>query len=187
MDFTRYNLSKYINVTNDLIIDTLKLYDTSAKSKIITTMELGFPNDVIRLAGGFGVGLYIQWDACIPFIPIDTTVSVCSTSLFTLSNDIEEKITPASIQNIQEQILRHGFRPNFDRGNHFIIYAKSRISNQYFLILHSDAYNAGYESMFPEFGNWYYNHIKILTKGNRYLRYIINVNKLRVNIRWEAW
>jgi len=173
MDFTRNNLSKYINFTNELIIDALKLYDASAESKIITTMELGFPNDIIRLAGGFGTGLYVQWNACIPFIPIDTTVNVCTTSLFTLSNDIEEKITPALIQNIQEQILLYGFKPNFNRGNHFIIYAKSRVSKQYFLILHSDTYSDGYESMSPEFKNWYYNDIKVLNKGNRYLRYII--------------
>lgn len=173
MDFTQGNLSKYINVTNELITDALKLYDTAAKSKIVTTMELGFPNDIIRLAGGFGTGLYIQWDSCIPFIPVDTTVNVCTTSLFTLSNDMEEKITPALIQNIREQILQRGFRPNFDRGNHFIIYAKSRISNQYFLVLHSDTYHDGYESMSPEFENWYYNDIKILIKDGRYLRYII--------------
>jgi hypothetical protein len=173
MDFTRENLLEFTNTTNDLIIEALKLYDALAKSKIITTMELGFPNDIIRLAGGFGTGLYIQWDACIPFIPVDTTVNVCTTSIFTLSNDIEEKITPSLIQNVQEQILQRGFRSNFDRGNHFIIYAKSRVSNQYFLILHSDAYANGYESMSPEFNNWYYNDIKILTKGGRYLRYII--------------
>jgi len=173
MDITYNNLSKYINITNNLISDALKLYDTSAKSKIITTMELGFPNDVIRLAGGFGTGLYIHWETCIPFIPIDTTVNVCTTSLFVLSNDIEEKITPVFIKNINEQILRRGFRANFDRGNHFIIYAKSRISDQYFLILHSDTYNDGYESMSPELNNWYYNDIKMLVKGNRYLRYII--------------
>jgi hypothetical protein len=173
MDITQDNLSKYINVTNELIIDALKLYDTSAESKIITTMELGFPNDIIRLAGGFGIGFYVQWNASIPFIPIDTTVNVCTTSLFTLSCNIEEKITPILIQKVQEQILQCGFRANFNRGNHFIIYTKSRISNQYFLILHSDAYIDGYESMTPELNNWYYNDIKILTKGNRYLRYII--------------
>jgi hypothetical protein len=173
MDTTRDILSKYISTTNELIIDALKLYDSSATSKIITTMELGFPNDVIRLAGGFVTGLYVKWDAGIPFIPIDTTVNVCTTSLFKLSNDIGKKITPELIQNVHEQLLQLGFRSNFDRGNHFIIYAKSRISNQFFLILHSDTYKEGYESMSPEINNWYFNDIKILTKGNRYLRYII--------------
>jgi len=173
MELTYNNLSKYFNVTNELIIDVLRLYDVSAQSQIINTTELGFPNDVIRLAGGFGIGHYIHWDASIPFIPIDTTVNVCTTSLFTLSNNIEKKITPKLIQNIQEQILLRGFYPNFDRGNHFIIYAKSRMSNKYFLILHSDAYKSGYESMSPEAENWYYKDIKIFTKDNRYLRYII--------------
>jgi hypothetical protein len=170
-DFTSDNLLKYFNITNKLIVEALRLYDASAQSQIINTMELGFPNDVIRLAGGFGIGHYIHWNACIPFIPIDTTVNVCTTSLYTISNNIE--ITPALIQNTQEQILQRGFYSNFNRGNHFIIYAKSRMSNQYFLILHSDAYRSGYGSMSPEYGNWYYEDIKIFTKGNRYLRYII--------------
>jgi len=172
MDLTREVLSKFISVTNELITDALRLYDPSSKSEIITTMELGFPNDIIRLAGGFGIGLCVKWDSSISFIPVDTTVNVCTTSLFTLSGDIREKITPILLKNIEDKILQSGFRPNFTRGNHFIIYAKSRFSNQYYLILHSDTYNDGYESLSPESGNWYYNDIKTLIKGNRYLRYI---------------
>jgi hypothetical protein len=172
MSFTKDLLSRHIAQTNILVRNSLSLYDPSATSKMIGTMELGFPNDVIRLAGGFATGLYLEWMSSMPFIPVDATVNVCTTSVFLLSEDIYNNLTVLKFQGLNNFLSDFELTSNFHRGNHFVIYAKSRKTKQCFLILHSDAYKTGFDSISPEPENWYYDNLSVYTEEERYLRYI---------------
>ncbi len=172
-DYARITLTKHINTTNNLLKKTLHIFDSNANSEIIGTLELGYPNDVIRLAGGFAIGLMVKWEASIPFIPVDTTVNVCTTTICEIDHNLINDFNLHLIKNISEKISCSSFSFNFYRGNHFISLLKGENNDKYYIILHSDAYRKGYDSISPLKGNWYFDDIKVYEDNNRYLRYII--------------
>lgn len=171
-DKTHVQLTKYLQNTETTFNKLLSPYGGHATIK--STLDLGFPHDVIRIAGGFATGAYVKWQSNCPIIPVDTCVNVCSCSFFEIDDDIlilfDNKVFNELINKLNSGI----FIWNFHRGNHFISYLKSRISGKRYLLLHSSAseFKNNYNGLYPVKSNWYFDDIKVFNHGNNYIRYI---------------
>ena len=182
-DSTQKLLLPYIRNTEKLLNNLVKKYDAKAIARIYPSLDIGIPNNVIRLAGGFATGMLIVWKCGTPIIPIDTTVNVCSSSFYqfdpaalkgTLVKDFfnEKKINSIINNGSKEE----GLAFSFNTGNHFLLLCKNRKSNMYYLVLHSSAkqFKDTYLGLYPRANNWYANYIKTYkdNESNRYLRYL---------------
>lgn len=176
-DQTQSVLLPYIKKTEELLNKIVKHYDVREKSGavIIPSLDLGYPNNVMRLAGGFATGMLIDWECGTPIVPIDATVNVCSSSVFKI------KPTEEFLDNIQGEIksatgyagANLGYSFSFESGNHFLIIAKDN-EGSYYLVMHSSAkeLKESYFGLYPTEGNWYSSQIKTIYDGDRYIRYI---------------
>jgi hypothetical protein len=175
-DKTQQYLVDYLNTTQDIMLAALKQYDNTASVNIVPTYDLGFPHDLIRIAGGFATGMFIDWKCSVPFIPVDTSVNVCSTTFFQVDNDISNRLTEKYFNEFRKKIEDGcSYLFNFHRGNHFIIFSKSVKSGKSYLILHSSAseFKKELNGLYPNNNNWYFKDIKTYFAKGRYLRYLI--------------
>lgn len=173
---------------------------------IFPSLDLGFPNNVQRLAGGFATGMLIMWKCKTPILPVDATVNVCSSSVFELSNFksfMEDKEFEHYIEDIIfEATKEKGYLFSFDSGNHFLMIAQDILSKKKYLVLHSSAnkFKDSYMDLYPVENNWYSNYIKTYPSpyvSERYIRYIKdyaatyfieNAHKLeKYNIQIHKW
>lgn len=145
----------------------------------ITAMpDLGLANNPIRMNGGFFTGMYIEWKADIPFVPVDATVNSCGVSIFALKRPLSPAEFLAGVERAKEQAGKFGYRWNFERGNHFIILCQT-CKNEYFAVLHAsaDEYKKSLpdHALYPVPGVWYEPEIKtVLSESSgRYLRYLV--------------
>lgn len=179
-DYTQKIILSHLETTEWLISKVAsKLSNANKNANIIAMPDLGFPRNVGRILGGFYTGALYSWDSNIPIIPIDATVNSCGVSVFKLKYEIEKKEDFIDIINNGIQKSNNSsYDWNFNEGNHFINYGiiknSSTLNPGNYIVMHSSAsefkkYNNG---LYPIIGNWYYNNIKILTEGNRYIRYI---------------
>lgn len=160
--------------TDNLLNEAIHKYDTNGYANIALSLDIGFPNNVARAAGGFLTGSYINWNCETPFIPIDTTVNVCSSTIVKL----KDRLTNLSKEEFQKRINLMQFDVgnynwNFDSGNHFIIIGDDGISS--YLLMHSSAseYKKQLDiGLYPVKNNWYWDSIKVYKSDSRYLRYI---------------
>lgn len=180
-------LLPYLQVTNHLFQQVVKKHDQSENSysRIFPSLDLGFPNNVQRLAGGFATGMLVTWNCGIDIVPIDATVNVCTSSVFKLSAfnpvdldqpNVMKKKLKELFHNASEQ---KGYSFSFTSGNHFLMIAKEQGSeghDDYYLVLHSSANELknSYLGLYPVEGNWYASKIKTLhtDSGDRYIRYL---------------
>lgn len=142
------------------------------KAKIESMEDLGIPNNIVRMKGGFFTGCFIEWDCDVPFIPVDTTVNACGVSIFKL------KIKKCSANDFrllveQARLLYNNFEWNFTNGNHFISLCKNE-TNELFLVIHAsdNTYKYGKDGLYPYNSPWYEKNIQCFIEGDRYLRYI---------------
>ena len=176
-DNTQKVLLPYIKKTENLLNSVIKKYDKRQESGaiVIPSLDLGYPNNVMRLAGGFATGMLIDWECGTPIIPVDATVNVCSSSVFKLQiTDVYFDDFKEFIKNIfANAVSECGYSFSFDSGNHFLMFATDE-SGEYYLILHSSAkeMKESYFGLYPKEGNWYHSKIKKYEDNNRYLRYI---------------
>lgn len=168
-------LLPFIKVTQDLLYDVLSSYDRSAECRITPAVDLGFPHDVVRIAGGFPTGAFVEWKCKIPFIPIDTTVNIDTSSVFTLEDDISDEINDSTFETLKNKMIESSYLFNFHKGNHFISFCCSEKTNNPLLIIHSNEkeFKYQYNGLMPVKGNWFVDDIKVYIKENRYLRYLI--------------
>lgn len=171
-DSTQQELQKYLNRTEETFNKLLSTYEGQASIK--SSLDLGFPHDVIRIAGGFATGAYVEWNSSQPIIPVDTCVNVCSCSIFELDNDIIDIFNDATFTSINSKLQNGIYVSNFHRGNHFISYINSIITGKKYLLLHSSAseFKSNFNGLYPIKDNWFFDKIKIFTNGNSYIRYI---------------
>lgn len=181
-DRTQEVLLKYIKETEKLLNRAVKKYDKREESGavIIPSLDLGYPNNVMRLAGGFATGMLIDWDCGTAFVPIDATVNVCTSSVF--------KITPDKglLENFEEFVKRVseteatnlGYSFNLRSGNHFLMLAKDE-EGEYYLVIHSSVkeMKESYLGLYPSEKNWYSSRVKAdppesVQSKERYIRYI---------------
>lgn len=172
-DYTQVVLKDYLTNTEQVINKLLsKEFSGSARIKFVS--DLGFPHDVIRIAGGFATGVFVDWTTNAPFIPVDTCVNVCSTSFFEVKDDITNLFNDEYFDLINRKFAHSIYISNFHRGNHFIAYLNSIIDGKKYLLLHSSAneYKDNFNGLYPVEGNWYFDKIKVFSDEKTYIRYL---------------
>lgn len=184
LDKTQNTLLSYIKTTTEMMNNVVKQYDRRPQSGaiIIPSADLGYPNNIQRLAGGFATGMFIDWECGTPLVPIDATVNVCSSSVFRVSIP-EELLHNLSINfvntlegKLNEITKETGYSFSFTSGNHFLMIAKDD-EDEYYLVLHSSARELkdSYLGLYPSENNWYSSKVKTYIYPDaegRYLRYI---------------
>lgn len=216
-DDTQRVLLPYIMKTKELFESAIKKYDSSIVKigtkemqrsgvMIFPSLDLGFPNNIQRLAGGFATGMMVMWKCGTPIVPVDATVNVCSSSVFELydfNTDMEDKTFIKYIDDIIFKATKEkGYSFSFDSGNHFLMIAQDISSKQLYLVLHSSAneFKDSYMGLYPVENNWYSNCIRTNPSPyapKRYIRYIKdhdatyfieNAHKLeKYNIQIHNW
>lgn len=191
-DDTQKVLLPYIRKTKDLFESAIRKYDSSivrigtkesyrSGVMVFPSLDLGFPNNVQRLAGGFATGMLIMWKCGTPIVPIDATVNVCSSSVFKLDGFDTQMEDDAFVKYIDDIMIRatkvEGYSFSFDSGNHFLMIAQDIDSKQLYLVLHSSAkeFKNSYMGLYPVENNWYSTRIRTNLSPNtpeRYIRYI---------------
>jgi hypothetical protein len=167
-------LFDWLNGTEKILQSAVFRLDRNATARITPSIDIGLPDDVVRISGGFLTGCFVEWSCNIPFVPIDTTVGVCTSSVYCFS----KKLIHFSLDDFEKKInqlieARNDFSWNFNSGNHFIILAESEDVN--YLVMHSSASEFKKDmdrGLYPVPNNWYWNSIETLVDGNRYLRFI---------------
>lgn len=180
-DNTQRTLLPYIRQTENMLTHVIKTkYDSRKESGaiIIPSLDLGYPNNVQRLAGGFATGMFIHWECGTPLIPVDATVNVCSSSIYRLTHYSEE--LTSNFCTYLERIMQfaseqYGYSYSFTSGNHFLMVAQDNSDpDALYLVMHSSANELknSFLGLYPVENNWYAKSIKTYYDGNRYLRYI---------------
>lgn len=172
-DSTQAILMNYLSDTEQLM-NRLLLKNFSGVARIKTVLDLGFPHDIIRIAGGFATGVFVDWTSNKPFIPVDTCVNVCSVSFFEVKDDITHLFNDDYFDSIKNRLANGIYISNFHRGNHFIAYLNSIVDGKKYLLLHSSAneYKENYNGLYPVEHNWYFDKIKVFSDGKSYIRYL---------------
>ena len=175
-------LLPYLWETQKLFDEAIRKHDHCKESycRLFPSLDLGFPNNIQRLAGGFATGMLVTWQCGIDIVPIDATVNVCTSSVFKLDSFSEDILkdgvtTQNFIEKCFEEATDKGYSFSFTSGNHFLIIAKDKETQEYYLVLHSSANELknSYMGLYPVEGNWYANEIKIIEgKNGRYFRYL---------------
>lgn len=171
-------LLKYLKATQEILDVVIQQHDKNGYARIIPSVDLGMPNNVTRIAGGFLTGALYDWKCSVPIIPVDATVNTCTSSIFSLAA-FDEAISDAAfskcIHTLTERANENGYALNFLSGNHFLTIAKDD-SGHYYLVLHSSAKECKEScfGLYPSERVWYKDYIKtyINKDQNRYLRYI---------------
>ena len=172
-DETQRVLGEYLSKT-ELLMNELLSKKFSGFAQVRVTTDLGFPHDVIRIAGGFATGVHVSWESKRPFVPVDTCVNVCSASFFEIDRDILDLFTDDYMNSVRERLSQGIYISNFHRGNHFISYLRSRETGKLFLLLHSSAneFKDNFNGLYPVKGNWYFDKIKVYSNGKTYINYL---------------
>lgn len=186
-DNTQQYLLDYIKKTEELLRGVVEKYSSASvngeklsDAKIYPSLDLGFPNNAVRLAGGFATGMLVTWKCGTPIVPVDATVNVCSSSVFELPDynmDQTDKEFVEAIKRLIQEATQEGYAFNFSSGNHFLMIAEDEDRKKY-LVLHSSAkeFKDSYIGLYPTEGNWYNEKIRTYptpyVHGERYIRYL---------------
>ena len=170
-DETRLAILPHLEKTAQLIAGVLKqLNKRDCACKITPLEDLGIPNNVTRMQGGFYTGCLVEWESDIPFVPVDTTVNACGVSVFELDKNVSVQEFINGV-NKAKQVFDKTW--NFDNGNHFISLCRDKLGANYLVIHASDnTYKYGKIGLYPYNEPWYESQIQTFTQGDRYLRYI---------------
>lgn len=182
-DDTQKILLPYIKETEEMFTEAIKKHDRSEHSfcRLYPSLDLGFPNNVRRLAGGFATGMLVTWNCGVDMVPIDATVNVCTSSVFKLDRiDMQWLNDPQSFYDLVDEYAKEagekkGYSFSFLSGNHFLTIAKDKDREDYYLVLHSSANELkhSYMGLYPVEDNWYSKSIKHINGNNgRYFRYL---------------
>lgn len=145
-DVTQQMLLPYVKETGKLLDALVKRYDKGGSAYVIPSLDIGMPNNILRLGGGYATGMMLVWKCGTPIVPIDTTVNVCSSSYYSFDRRLiknkgithffnEQKI----MELIRKGSEKEGLAFSFSTGNHFLMLAQSRKTKRLYMILHSSA------------------------------------------------
>ena len=173
-DETQKILYNYLCETKDVFKELLLQKYGYGDVNIIAGLDFGFPHDVIRIAGGFATGVYVQWECKEPFVPVDTCVNDCAVTFFEVDRDIGFVFDKDYIDEFQKRMTDTIYKLNFHRGNHFILYVRSIYTGKKYLVFHSSAneFKDNYNGLYPTEKNYIYNCTKVYEHSNRYIRYV---------------
>lgn len=182
-DSTQKMLLPYVKETERLLNGLVKKYDEYGEAHIFPSLDIGFPNNVLRLAGGFATGMLVVWKSGTPLVPVDTTVNVCSSSYYefpisALNGRSIQTVFNSKIINdiITNGSVNEGLAFSFNTGNHFLLLSRGRESGNYYLVLHSSAkqYKDSFLGLYPKPNNWYFDFVKPYEDkvSGRYINYL---------------
>lgn len=174
IDATQDKLIPYLKETNIIMNELLSRTPFNGSARIICNLDLGFPHDVIRIAGGFATGIYVSWDTYVPFIPIDICMNACTVSIYKLDRIKADFFNEKRITDVLGNLTNSSYIANFHRGNHFVSYVESNIDSSRYIMIHSSAaeFETLYNGLYPVEGNYFYSKIKTYYSKNRYIRYL---------------
>lgn len=178
-DFAQEFLIPYITETERIFRNALRTLDRSADCRIVGAADLCIPHDVIRLAGGFATGCFVEWSCDVPVIPVDTTVNIDTSSIFYIDEDLGGQFTPETFADLIEVTTSgSSYVWNFNKGNHFISLARQRSDGQLALIFHSNEKEFKYQTngLVPVPGNWFWDDIQVFRSDDRYIRLLVGAN-----------
>lgn len=178
-DDTQDVLLPYLSETERLLEKLVTDHDPHGWAKIIPCNDLGFPNNITRIAGGFLTGAYYNWSCAVPIVPVDATVNTCTSSIFKLDNvdfqTLDFQTFEAVVRKVCHNAMESGYAFSFESGNHFLMIAQDE-NGTYYLVLHCSAKQAKEScfGLYPSDRAWYRNKIKTIYNEDqtRYLRYI---------------
>ena len=173
-DKTQEVLCTFLKETEGIFSHLLDSHGFCGEAKIIPSVDLGFPHDVIRVSGGFATGAFVQWESKMPIVPVDTCVNVCSASFYELSDSILSFFDEDEYGKFNGQLGQGIYISNFHRGNHFISLLESTLTGKFFLVLHSSAseFKKNYNGLYPSLESRFREKVKTHYSKGRYLRYI---------------
>jgi hypothetical protein len=174
-DIAHRLLLPFIEETEELLNSALSSLDSNATCRIVPAPDLGFPHDVIRIAGGFPTGCLVEWNCSTPFIPIDTTVNIDTSSIFVLDQDISSDIDAGLFEWLGQRFETSSYVFNFHKGNHFISFGRTATADTPILVIHSNEkeFKYQYNGLMPGEDNWFADQVRVLRRNNRYIRYIV--------------
>ena len=178
-DDTQKVLLPYLLKTEDLLNKLVQIHDSSGWAKIIPCSDLGFPNNIMRISGGFLTGAYYNWSCAVPIVPIDATINTCTSSVFELKGFDSDSFDDISFTNTVKKVcasaMESGYAFSFESGNHFLMISKDD-SGRYYLVMHCSAKQAKEScfGLYPSERVWYKDKIKTLYSDDqtRFIRYI---------------
>ena len=166
-DNTQKEILKHLETTSKLLSKVgTQLSGTQRESMIYAMPDLGIAQNGTRMLGGFYTGACYSWNSDVPFVPVDTTVNVCGTTVYKLNQNITaqefQKRLDSAMQNrdtylkyasthLPSQILdsidlerADKFYWNYNVGNHFAILAEQNDDNSelpkgQYMIVHASA------------------------------------------------
>ena len=173
-DSTQSYLIEVLRETEELLHEALRTIDSESRCQIVPAADLGFPHDVIRIAGGFATGCFVEWKCGEPFVPVDTTVNIDTSSVYKLDKNIIESITEETFQDLVDKLEKSSYINNFQKGNHFISFGLAVETDEPYLIIHSNEKEFKYQfnGLMPVVGNWFMDDVLTYRRGNRYIRYL---------------
>lgn len=204
-DDTQKMILEHLDGTCKLLSNVgTKLSKEKKEARIYAMPDLGIAQNGMRMIGGFYTGACYTWQSDVPFIPVDATVNVCGTAVYKLNKNISNEefverlnsvmdnrntylnflntYLPKNILNSIDVSDVNKFYWNYNKGNHFVIFAESDGKNELekgqYMLVHASAIEFKKDNLnvglYPVEGNWFYNDIKIEydERTNRYLRYI---------------
>ena len=179
IDDTQKILLPYLAETENLLEKLVKMHDPSGWAKIIPCSDLGFPNNIMRITGGFLTGAYYNWSCAVPIVPVDATINTCTSSIFELKDFDPDLFNSISFKKTVEKVcfsaMESGYAFSFESGNHFLMISKDD-SGHYYLVMHCSAKQAKEScfGLYPSERGWYKDKIKTLYSDDqtRFIRYI---------------
>lgn len=166
-DNTQKEILKHLETTSRLLSKVgTELSETQKESIIYAMPDLGIAQNGTRMLGGFYTGACYSWNSDVPFVPVDTTVNVCGTTVYKLNQKItvqEFQKRLDSVMKNRETYLKYAsthlpsqildsidlekadkFYWNYNVGNHFAIFAEqnddnSELAKGQYMIVHASA------------------------------------------------
>ena len=166
-DNTQKEILKHLEITSKLLSKVgTELSGTQKESMIYAMPDLGIAQNGTRMLGGFYTGACYSWNSDVPFVPVDTTVNVCGTTVYKLNQNITVQEFQKRLDNVMQnrdtylkyasthlpsQILdsidlerADKFYWNYNVGNHFAILAEqnddnSELTEGQYMIVHASA------------------------------------------------
>lgn len=174
-DIAHELLLPFIRETETILQLALNSIDSNASCRIVPAPDLGFPHDVIRIAGGFPTGCLVEWNCLTPFVPIDTTVNVDTSSIFVLDDDISHDVNAETFGWLRRKFERSSYVFNFNKGNHFISFGRKAATGTPVLVIHSNEKEFKYQfnGLMPAEDNWFADQVRLFRHHDRYIRYVI--------------
>ena len=176
IDLAQDELRAFSRTTEQLLGTCLRQYDSIADCEIVTSADLGIPNNVTRLSGGFPTGVVVTWRCARPFVPVDTTVNACHSSIYKIELGDDVQLDSDWPHCLRKELSAGTYIWNFEIGNHFIAFCRNEASKECYLVLHSSAaeFKDQPNGLYPSARCWYSDRIHTYREGSRYLRYILD-------------